>query len=79
MYLNVYPVYLPVSLDESVRHLDLAEGHPEGPAPDLKGLDVEHGGLVLGEQEHDVLAGEEPLQTHLRLQVGPEQGNIKSG
>ena len=44
-------------LDESVRHRDLAEGHPEGPAPHLETLDVEHGGLVLGEQQHNVLPG----------------------
>ena len=54
-------------LDESVRHRDLAEGHPEGPAPHLEALDVEHGGLVLGEQQHNVLPGQEPLQTHLGL------------
>ena len=52
-------------LDESVRHRDLAEGHPEGPAPHLEALDVEHGGLVLGEQQDDVLSGQEPLETNL--------------
>ena len=59
-------------LDESVRHSDLAEGHPEGPAPHLEALDVEHGGLVLRQQQHDVLPGQEPLETHLGLQVRPE-------
>ena len=65
-------------LDESVRHRDLAEGHPEGPAPHLEALDVEHGGLVLGEQQHDVLPGKKPLQTHLGLEVRPEKRNIKT-
>ena len=59
-------------LDESIRNSDLAEGHPEGPAPHLEALDVEHGGLVLRQQQHDVLPGQEPLETHLRLQVRPE-------
>ena len=62
-----------VLLDESVRHGDLPEGHPEGPAPHLKALDVEHGGLVLRQQQHDVLPRQEPLETHLGLQVSPEQ------
>ena len=65
-------------LDESVSHRDLAKGHPEGPAPHLEALDVEHGGLVLGEQQHDVLPGKKPLQTHLGLEVRPEKGNIKT-
>ena len=59
-------------LNESVCHSDLAEGHPEGPAPHLEALDVEHGGLVLRQQQHDVLPGQEPLETHLGLQVRPE-------
>ena len=59
-------------LDESVRHSDLTEGHPEGPAPHLEALDVEHGGLVLRQQQHNVLPGQEPLETHLGLQVRPE-------
>ena len=65
-----------VLLDESVRHRDLPEGHPEGPAPHLEALDVEHGGLVLRQQQHDVLPGQEPLETHLGLQVRPDQAKI---
>ena len=65
-----------VLLDESVRHRDLPEGHPEGPAPDLEALDVEHGGLVLRQQQHDVLPGQEPLETHLGLQIRSDQARI---
>ena len=87
VFSGIYSVtggWLEVLLDESVRHRDLAEGHPEGPAPHLEALDVEHGGLVLRQQQHDVLPGQEPLETHLGLQVRPEMitrtlggGNIK--
>ena len=42
----------------------------------LQLLDVEDGGLVLGQQQHDVLAGEEPLEAHLRLQIAPEHARV---
>ena len=56
--------------DKSVCQVNMSEWHSEGPAPNLQFVDVKDGGFVLGKQEDNVLAWEEPLEADLGFEVG---------